>query len=111
MIQIPVDEAYALDYLAILAVKLENGLDVRTEIESFSEALRAQIPGLPSILASDEYRELLGANRGTFLAIELAAKDRIKASAVQEVNRKRFLMKQALQRTFWGSPLLEQKQT
>lgn len=107
---LPVDAAYALDYLAILLVKREAGLPVKTEGNAIYGSLRDQIPNFREILDSLEFRCLREVNRQTFDAIEMAHKDVISAKRVQEINHTRYLAKKALQEKFWPSqPLTEQK--
>lgn len=107
---LPVDHAFAFDYLAILQVKQMNGLPVGDEIERVENFLKIQHPNMTAILASQEYQNLYCVNRSVFDAIDAAYKDEISASKVQEVNHKRFKAKQALQKRFWPkSKLCEKK--
>lgn len=110
MILLPVSEAHAFDYLAILWVKRDHGLDVKDEIDEVERHLNRQIGHVETILESTAFRTLVAANDLTFDAIDLAHKDQIRASEVQEINRRRFLAKQALQEAFWpDKPLSERK--
>lgn len=106
-----VDEAFAFDYLAILMVKLDHGLDVQTEVWGVEAMLARQLKDTSAILASGAFKKLLKANHDTFEAIEKAHRDEIKASNVQLVNHERFEAKQALQRRFWPKEKLRERKT
>jgi hypothetical protein len=72
--------------------------------------LADQVQNLDAILKSSEYFDLHEANRLTFEAIAKAGQDQIRASEVQQVNRKRYLAKRALQEKFWpDQDLMESK--
>lgn len=110
MILLPVDEAYALDYLAVLYAKRDNGLKVDPEIKRIEQFLAVQFSNFQQVLASKEFHVLYQANLNTFDAIELAHKDKISARKVQETNYFRFIAKSHLQERFWPKvPLIEQK--
>lgn len=110
MILLPVSEAYAYDYLAILEVKRESGLPVQNEIRKVQHFLREQCDNFAKVKASPEYAELIKVNKDTFDAIELAHKDMITSSEVQRRNMARFHAKRALQQAFWpNEELSEQK--
>lgn len=111
MILLPVDEAYALDYLSILLTKRSKGLNVNSEIASLGGDMRKQLGVLfETILTSQEFFALQKANTEVFDAIEKAHRDEIKASEVQAINYRRYLAKKALQARFWPeSQLAEQK--
>lgn len=108
---LPVDPAYALDYLAILLVKRDHGLDVKDDIERVEGLLRAQLGRIfDTVVASREFQLSFLANAAVFDAIEKAHASRIGARRVQEINHQRFLAKQKLQERFWPkSPLTERK--
>lgn len=98
---LPVDAAYAFDYLAILYVKREAGLAVASEIERVEVFLRVQHANMGAVLASGAFKQLLAANQHVFDAIEKAHANRISARAVQQVNLRRFEAKRRLQEAFW----------
>lgn len=105
MVNLPVDEAYALDYYAILLVKNDKGLPVSLELERVGVALKRQIPEWFEVVKSAEFHALYQANLDTFDAVA-----KCKHSAAQVANRTRFLAKRELQRKFWPDcPLTEQK--
>lgn len=112
MLLLPVDEAFAFDYLAILRIKAKFGhgdADVHSELEKHL-ATQTGPAVFRSVLESAEWAALLKANEATFNAIELAHKNAISAADVQWANHQRFLAKRALQQRFWpGKPLTEVK--
>lgn len=110
MINLPVSESEAFDYLSILHVKMEQGMECEKRYSDVSTAIREQGIKLRDVLTSAEYIELLNANSLCFEAIERAHSDKITASEVQNINHVRFLAKRALQQRFWSdSPLTERK--
>lgn len=111
MILLPVDEAYALDYLAILQAKRDNGMDVEDELKRVETFLEAQLPGLRRVLASGAFLKLYQANRSTFDAIEKAHAGKITARRVQEINYARFAAKRKLQKRFWPQAVLAERKT
>jgi hypothetical protein len=111
MILLPVDEAYALDYLAILFVKRDQGLPVEKEINRVEVFLGTQVTNLREVLKSVEFIRLMIQNEKTFVAIEAAHSNHITAKEVQEVNHARFLAKRALQSKFWPNIDLEEQKT
>lgn len=108
---LPVDPAYAFDYLAVLLVKRDQGLDVKTDIDRVEGLLRAQLgQQFDAIVASNEFHLSFVANRNVFDAIEKAHQSRIGARKVQLVNHQRFQAKRALQARFWPTvPVTERK--
>lgn len=105
MVKLPVDEAYALDYYAILLVKCNKGLPAGTELVKISGELKKQIPNMVTVLQSHEFMALYRANLETFDAVA-----KCKSSLAQRANRKRFSAKQQLQEKFWPQkPLTEVK--
>lgn len=105
MIELPVDEAYALDYYAILLVKADRGLPVQREIGLVGHALKKQLPTWFEAIASPQFQDLYKANAETFDAV-----GKCRESAAQKANRKRFTAKKALQERFWpDNPLTERK--
>lgn len=102
---LPVDEAFALDYLAILYTKHENAMDVIEEVKSVEAHLSEQIPNLCLVLSSPEFLALCRANQDTFRAVSASG-----VTPVQEANYSRFKAKQALQARFWPfKPMAEKK--
>lgn len=105
MLFLPVDEAYALDYFAILRVKEDYGLAVKNELDRIESFLKTQIPNLAEVLASQEFHLLYIANQLTFDAVA-----KCRHSPAQKANRQRFKAKTKLQERFWPKqPLTELK--
>jgi len=114
MLDLPVDEAYAFDYLSILEVKMQHDSRNRGKFMVFAEvaaSLKRQLRGelFQLIKISKEYQELVAANKRTFEAVDRAKKDEVTASFVDECNYHRYLAKQALQKRFFKGPLKESK--
>lgn len=113
MITIPVDEAYAYDYLSILELKKEKDPASSKKVKSFDEVfahLRNSLGGLHyEIWGSMEYERLRVANKKTFEMVDLAKTDSVPASAVDRANYERFVCKKALQVKFFDKPVSEEK--
>jgi hypothetical protein len=117
MIKIPVDEAYALDYLSILQVKSERlGLKNLTVNRDHWRVLGSIIEQLDSdrsreIFSSSEYNLLYKTNQLLFDTIgTLREKGGVTAEEIDKLNLKRFECKQELQRKFFPEkPLAETK--
>jgi len=113
MISLIVDESYAYDYLSILRVKVLKK-DSEETISNFMDCsyiIKMQVgPKLHSeILDSIEYKNLLEANKETFEAVDKAKGDKVKASLIDNLNYKRYLCKQDLQKKFFQSKQTEIK--
>jgi len=110
MINLQVDEAYAFDYLAILYVKMSN-FPTQQNNENYEKTynnLSKQLDGdFDIIIASNEYEDLLLANRILFEAIENIRKpesmEAIMMTAVNldNLNTDRWKAKKALQEKFF----------
>lgn len=112
MINLPVDEGYAYDVLAICKVKLINNLkNSKINFDIINESLKKQLGEIHEvILNSQEYLDLISANAETFKAVELARYGTISAKEVDDLNMKRFHYKEKLQNKFFPNfKLLEQK--
>ncbi len=115
MINLLVDEAFAFDFLTILCVKAEkaNKQDQRrfyTQIADLSESISEQI-GVDKhleILSSEQYLNLMQANRDTFNAVA-AAKDSPLEKEAWLANNSRYEFKKQLQEKFFNKPLTEKK--
>jgi hypothetical protein len=111
MIMLPLDEAFALDYLSILLVKRDNGLPVQPEIDRIEAFLRPQLSRYDEILMSIAFKRLTVANQKTFDAIEAAHRNAITAREVQQINYSRFDAKRALQAQFWPQSAMSERKT
>lgn len=108
---LPVDAAYAYDYLAILYVKKDAGLPVTNEIERIETFLKIQHPNMSTVLSSTGFKRLLVANQLVFDAIEKAHHNKIQAREVQRINMLRFTAKKKLQQEFWPMTGLNETKT
>lgn len=113
MIELPVDEAYAFDYLSILDVKQDLlGRDV-----GFTKCARAIEHQLGTemfvtIKRSQEYHDLYRANVDVFLMIEALKADEnhtLSAKDIDDANHERYLRKKSLQERFFKTQLTETK--
>ena len=112
MLLLPVDPAYAFDYLAVLMVKKNKGLDVVDDLDRVERSLLSQLGQTQyyPIMSSPEFNGCFQANLEVFDAIEKAHQGRIGARKVQEINHKRFEAKRSLQERFWPEvPITERK--
>ena len=105
MITLPVDEAYAFDYLAILKVK-ESPL-----YEQMASNVAEQVGEIlfTKIVTSPEYSSLIDANRRVFEQVERARYGFTTAKQLDNANMDRHVAKQALQKTFFHTELTEIK--
>lgn len=109
---IPVDVGYAFDFLAILQLKFNNGLISHDDVSDCMEQIESQIgkESFEKVADSKEYTRLYMANEETFVAVEQAKKDAVKASYVDACNTKRYLAKVALQKKWFPlAPVTEKK--
>jgi hypothetical protein len=98
MISIIVDEGYAYDYLAILAVK-GNKPYHDTTYEHIESQIGRELH--KKITESREFHDLYDANVQTFNAVELARYWEISAKEVDSCNMTRYNCKVALQNKFF----------
>ena len=115
MINVPVDEAYAFDMLAIVLVKIEQVevCDDRT-FKYYHDLAGAIIKQLGAskyqeIIDSEENEALVDANYKVFKAVDLAKENKISAKEVDDLNYLRYICKGALQKKFFGTELNEKK--
>lgn len=105
MINLPVDEAYAFDYLSILEVKGQNTDQMKLDL-SFQVGNEL----FKTILESKEYCNLKQSNTEIFQQIESIRKGNpLQASEIDNANLERFYYKQALQKKFFRKELSELK--
>lgn len=111
MITINVDEAYAFDYLSILDIKRNLNLDCTKNWENCLNHLKNQIgeSQIEKIINSQEYQNMLEANRITFDAVEKARYGNISAKEVDDSNMLRHKRKLELQAKFFDNKLMEYK--
>lgn len=111
MISINVDDAYAFDYYSILYIKYINGAANGQVLRETENQISEQIgkKKFSNIMLSDEYQNLLNANKVTFDAVDRAKTDQVLASYVDLCNYNRMKAKKALQEKFFPSSLTETK--
>lgn len=117
MIHLPVDEAYAFDYLAILLVKqglIEDSSSFKSINKSIEEVFHAisfdvTVVKLITILCSSEFKDMINANKELFLAVDESRKGNISSSKLDMYNQKRHKAKIKLQERFFNSQLTEIK--
>ena len=114
MIKIEVDEAYAFDMLAIMELKAEySGTEQNNAIATeFFKVIKGVLGEnlAYNIKISEEYRNLLEANREAYLLIDqIVAGAQIGAEQVHHANMERHHWKGQLQQHFFGQDLTEQK--
>jgi hypothetical protein len=112
MINLQVDEAYAFDYLTILEVKKDLFPDSPKIIgyENCYKFLSDQLPNFNDIVNSKEYRSLYESNKITFDLVDKARNNlNVTAKEVDDANMDRFYCKQALQKAFFSTALVESK--
>lgn len=103
MLNLPLDEGYCYDFLAIQQVKWEKGLQSKERFDFYSNALRAQVGagGHRIILESPEYAACVKANTVTYEGVDDAWQDRVVASYVCKKNDDRHIAKLNLQKKFF----------
>lgn len=109
MINLKVDEAYAFDYLSILYIKKDKSQKCYQTWKDCYDYLSNQLINFIEIVNSNEYLNLLEANKITFEAVEKARYDNISAKAVDDANMLRHKRKIELQKKFFDKNLEEFK--
>ena len=111
MINLLVDEAYAFDYLSILHVKKEFNPKVVDNWRKCFLHLEEQVSKdlMDKIINSEEYLNMIEANKITFNAVEQARYGNITAKKVDEANMLRYKRKLELQNRFFNNILTEVK--
>lgn len=111
MINILVDEAYAFDYISILAIKNDRFKNQSLNLMNVCEAVKGQIGDklFKDILESDEYKILKKANIETFEAVDKAKTNQVTAKYVDECNLGRYNAKVELQKKFFNNAVEEFK--
>ncbi len=112
MITISVDEAYAFDFLSILEVKRVYLPNTNSLYELYCREIKAQTEEtlFSTILASEDYKELVCINRKIYDNLELlrAGKD-VAASIIDNLNSDRYRLKTSIQLTYFNSNVSETK--
>ena len=110
MITLKVDEAYAFDYLSILEVKKEKTNDSSEWLDCMHHlASQFDFDFFQKMMFSEEYQDMIKANKLTFEAVDKAKTNEVTAKDVDYCNFQRHLAKENFQRKFFGSNLSEKK--
>lgn len=116
MINLPVDAAYALDFLAILEIKLEkssaaDSYHAQKKCNFYFNNLGEQIGDekLKEIVTSALYTELKRTNFIIFETIDTCKKMKISAQTVDKLNYRRWELKNEIQKKYFGSGTSEIK--
>ncbi len=116
MINISVDEAYALDFLSILEVKVLKcetvDLERLSKIVNFYRNQIAEQIGddlFQEISQSKEYCKLKDCNKDLFDAIDYAKTYETNALIIDNLGYLRWVIKNELQKKFFGRPISETK--
>lgn len=117
MISIQVQEAEVFDRLSILEVKYNktNNLDIKNNLNKQIEELKAQINlaighDLEKLIYNSKlYKNLYNTNYKLYEFVDLAKKDQIKASEVDNYVYIRHLAKKELQEEFFNNSFEEVK--
>lgn len=112
-INLEVDIAYAIDFLSILEVK-SNKLKNQLSSDNFTNQKRyisSQINKFlfKEILSSQEYKDLYNTNEEIWNAIDLIKTNTISAKQVDDLNYKRWIIKNKLQSKFFNQITSEEK--
>jgi hypothetical protein len=116
MIKVSLDEAYVFDMLAILDVKKASFSEEKLSsvISSYSEMSKEIIEQIGEekfveIINSDEYYNLIEANKFVFNLVDRTKIEGGLAKQVDDANYNRYLKKQALQSQFFINKMKEVK--
>lgn len=111
-VNLEVDAAYAIDFLSILDVKVLKLKDKQSK-ENFRKCrknIKKDIGNLLNkICRSNEYRKLFSANKLLWEIIEKIKTGKITAKMVDDLNYQRWILKNNIQRKYFGSITAEQK--
>jgi hypothetical protein len=112
MLLLKVDEAYAFDYLSILFVKKELSDKNKQNWNLCYDFIKSQINDealWEKIINSEEFKEMITANKITFDAVAKAKNNEVTAQYVDKCNFLRHSAKENFQKEFFNSDLQEQK--
>jgi len=111
MISLLVDEAYAFDYLSILEVKKQKSSNNNKAWSDCWLYLQNQFDQEKwlSMIRSQEYENMITANKLTFDAVEKAKNDEVTAKYVDYCNYQRHIAKENFQKKFFNTNLSEKK--
>lgn len=117
MIELPVDESYAIDFYSILVVKLEfaNNKQEKSRasktLQFYNNYLRERLGDTKfnAVINSIEYKKLEDANRDIFRLVENCYNYEVNMRVSAEMNIIRWKLKDKLQKKFFSRAASEQK--
>jgi len=113
MINLSTSEGNAFDILSILQVKAKRFPTEKNTLNYFDclDEIKSQMDGqlFFRVLNSQEYKDLYSCNNQCFEAVDAVKDDSIPGSVIDKLNHNRFLLKQNIQKIFFGGYLQEQK--
>jgi virulence-associated protein VapD len=117
MIKISLDEAYVFDMLSILDLKKDKSIDTKDHqkhVKNYNRLHQDILDHignkkLKQIIGSIHYKNLMQTNIKVFELVEKAKEDKGIASAIDNTNYKRFILKNKLQKKFFKNSLKEVK--
>lgn len=112
-IKLKVSPGYAFDWLAILEVKLLNGLISDEELKEADFGIQIQVGDqlFCQVLDDEVYDSLVNINAELFEKIDKVRSGdaSITAAEIDNLNTQRFLLKNKIQEKFFGGGLAEKK--
>lgn len=113
MINLPVDEAYAFDFLSVIDVKRSKSSRDEDTFKELCSVIESQI-GLDlfrTIMSSNIYSEMIMINQKIYDLIDIIRDEgtHIDAKVVDDANTERYRLKKRLQDQFFMSELAETK--
>jgi len=111
MVLLQTDEAYAFDYLSILEIKKQKCSSATESWLKCYVHLQSQFDSEQWFLMinSEEYNDMIKANKLTFDAVDKAKNNQVTAQHVDYCNYQRHTAKQNFQKKFFASNLSELK--
>lgn len=117
MINLLIDEAYYIDFLSILEIKLSKAKDVskekyfKSQIKFYKNNLAEQIGDnlLKEIQESTQYKKLKEVNKDIFELIDYCTIYKVDFKTATALNYIRFTLKNEIQKEFFGKVTSEVK--
>lgn len=113
MITLPVDEAYAFDFLSVIDVKRKKSARDQTTFKDLCVEIESQIGKdlFKKILESKIYAEMVKVNQNIYDMIDMIRDDIVEmdAKVIDDANNERYRLKKKLQDEFFMSGLVETK--
>lgn len=116
MINWVLDEAYCLDFLSVLDVKLdkaaaESRADVQKRFDFYLNLFLEQVGDElgTQIMDSSDYSKLKDCNKVIFETLDNCKKYKVDALTIDKLNYNRFLIKNEIQKKYFGKAVNELK--